>query len=203
VSLNGDPRVAFGEAALAVDRAAPPVLLFGWHPAATRALQAMRAAWPELTGALVDLGGDIGVLGAAPEGGPWRLDIADPREADRIAGTLQLSSGGVATSGRGTRRFGPGGSLHHLIDPATGAPAVEGPLAVTVAAASATEAEAHATALAVMDVEAARAHLASRPGLGALLIPQRGEPIAFGSLPLIRERPRAQFVITMQGGRFQ
>ena len=67
--------------------------------------------------------------------------------------TLALASGGVATSGRDTRRFGPGGRLHHLIDPATGAPAVAGPLSVTVVAASATEAEAYATALAVSDVD--------------------------------------------------
>ncbi len=39
---------------------------------------------PALTGALVDLGGDIAVWGAAPEGGPWRVDIADPRTAGRL-----------------------------------------------------------------------------------------------------------------------
>ena len=75
--------------------------------AATRALHAMRAAWPALTGALVDLGGDIAVWGTPPEGGPWRVDIADPRAPARVAGTLELTSGGVATSGRDTRRFGP------------------------------------------------------------------------------------------------
>ena len=87
--------------------------------AATRALHAMRRAWPGLTGALVDLGGDIAVWGTPPEGGPWRVDIADPRAPGRSAGTLELEGGGVATSGRDTRRFGPGGRLHHLIDPAT------------------------------------------------------------------------------------
>ena len=168
--------------------------------AATRALSAMRTAWPDLSGALVDLGGDIAVWGAAPEGGPWRIDIADARMPDRIAATLELTSGGVATSGRDARRFGPGGGLHHLIDPATGAPAGAGPLAVTVVATTATEAEAHATALAVCDIADARAHLASRPDLAALLIPQLGELVRIGPLPLVRERPRAQFVITTQGG---
>ena len=100
------------------------------------------------------------------------------------------TSGGVATSGRDTRRFGPGRRLHHLIDPATGAPAAAGPLSVTVVAASATEAEAHATALAIATVDEARDQLASRPDLAALLIPQLGEPIAIGPLPLARERPR-------------
>jgi FAD:protein FMN transferase len=170
---------------------------------ATRALAAMRTAWPSLTGALVDLGGDIGVWGTPPEDGPWRVDIADPRHPGAVAGTLELTGGGVATSGRDTRRFGPGGRLHHLIDPATGAPAASGPLAVTVVAASATEAEAHATALAVADLGHARAYLATRPGLGALLIPDEGEPIALGALPLAGKRRSAQFVITTQGGRFR
>ncbi len=171
--------------------------------AATRALHAMRTAWPALTGALVDLGGDIGVWGIAPEGGPWRVNIADPRAPGRVAATLELTGGGVATSGRDTRRFGPAARLHHLIDPVTGVPAASGPLAVTVVAANATEAEAHATALAVMGLDEAHSHLASRPDLGALLIPQVGEPIAIGRLPLGRERRRARFVITTLGGRFQ
>ena len=59
-----------------------------------------------------------------------------PTRADRERGigVLLLNSGGVATSGRDVRRFGPGRSLHHLIDPATGEPAAPGPLAVTVVA---------------------------------------------------------------------
>ena len=51
--------------------------------------------------------------------------------------------------GQDRRRFGPGRSLHHLIDPETGAPAVRGPLAVTVVADDAAEAEALGTAFAI------------------------------------------------------
>jgi FAD:protein FMN transferase len=168
--------------------------------AATRALRAMRTTWPALTGALVDLGGDIGVWGNPPEGGPWRIDITDPRADDRVAGTLELTDGGVATSGRDARRFGPGGALHHLIDPATGTPAVAGPLSVTVVAASAAEAEVHATALALMDVGASRNYLAARRDLAALLIPQLGETITIGRLPLAHERPRVRIALTTDAG---
>ena len=168
--------------------------------AASRALDAMDAAWPELSGAIVDLGGDIAVRGVPPETGMWRIDIADPRTPDKIVGTLELGSGGVATSGRDARRFGPGGLSHHLIDPATGLPAVEGPLSVTVVAASATEAEAHATALAVLDVGDARAYLASRPGLSGLLIPPVGDAIGIGRPPLARRRPIVRLVGTTKEG---
>jgi thiamine biosynthesis lipoprotein len=170
--------------------------------ASTRALHAMRSTWPGMAGAIVDLGGDIAVWGTPPEGGRWRVDIADPRTRACVAGTLALESGGVATSGRDTRRFGPGRRLHHLIDPATGAPAVAGPLSATVAAGSAIEAEAFATALAVTDVGDARDQIGSRSDLGALLIPHSGEAIVVGRLPLVQEPPRPRFVITTQTGRF-
>ena len=161
----------------------------------------MRAAWPGASGALVDLGGDIAVWGAAPEGGDWRIDIADPRTPERLAGTLELSAGGVATSGRDTRRFGPGRSLHHLIDPQTGGSAASGPLAVTVVAPSATEAEVYATALAIAEVGDARALLAQRPDFGALLIPQMGEAVALGRVPLARPRIVVRVAVKPQSGR--
>ena len=156
--------------------------------AAARALEAMRDAWPSLPGALVDLGGDLALWGSTPEGGPWRIDVRDPRSPGATAGRLLLSGGGVATSGRDVRRFGPGRSLHHLIDPATGEPAKPGPLAVTVVAGHAAEAEAHATALAISSPADARAHVAANPQIAALVVPHVGEPFGLGALPLARTR---------------
>jgi thiamine biosynthesis lipoprotein len=169
--------------------------------AATRALLAMRTAWSALPGGLVDLGGDIAVWGEPPEGGPWRVDMADPRAHDRVYGTLELTSGGIATSGRDTRRFGPERRLHHLIDPATGEPAAAGPLSVTVVAESATEAEQYATALGISTVDDAHDLLASRQEVAALLIPEFGEPVALGPLPLARQHPTARVVVNTQVGR--
>ncbi len=154
---------------------------------ATRALQAMQSAWPGLPGGLVDLGGDIALAGVTPDGGPWRVAIADPRTPGATLATLMVESGGVATSGRDRRRFGPDRTLHHLIDPATGASALAGPLTVTVVAPDATEAEPHATALAVSSLPEARAHLSRFPQLSALYVPRDGEPVAIGNLPLLAE----------------
>jgi thiamine biosynthesis lipoprotein len=156
--------------------------------AATRALDAMAKAWPGMPGGLVDLGGDLALAGSTPEGGPWQIAIADPRRPGTTAGLLLVHGGGVATSGRDLRRFGPGGSLHHLIDPATGEPARPGPLAVTVVAATAAEAEAHATALAISARADAAAHIAAHPMLSALFIPADGDPVALGPLPLAEQR---------------
>jgi thiamine biosynthesis lipoprotein len=156
--------------------------------AATRALDAMADAWPTLPGALVDLGGDLAVRGETPERGPWRIAVADPRRSGATAGTLLVRAGGVATSGRDVRRFGPGRSLHHLIDPATGEPARPGPLAVTVVAPGAAEAEAHATALAISDAATAAVHVAAHPRISALYVPHAGAVLPLGDPPLARTR---------------
>lgn len=156
--------------------------------AAARALESMQEAWPALPGAVVDLGGDLALWGSTPEGGPWRIDVLDPRSTGAVAGRLLLSGGGVATSGRAVRRFGPDRSLHHLIDPETGEPARAGPLAVTVVAPHAAEAEAHATALAVSNTDDIREHVAAHPRIGAFVVPHVGEPFALGALPLAQTR---------------
>jgi thiamine biosynthesis lipoprotein len=156
--------------------------------AAMRALDAMTEAWPGLPGGLVDLGGDLELRGATPDGGPWRVAVADARRPDTTLGMLLVAGGGVATSGRDVRRFGPGGSLHHLIDPATGEPARPGPLAVTVVAPDAATAEVHATTLGLLDADAAAAHIAARPRISALYLPVAGEPLELGTLRLARTR---------------
>lgn len=153
--------------------------------AAARALWAMREAWLELPGGLVDLGGDIAVWGVAPGDGLWKLAIADPRAPGSTVGTIAIQEGGVATSGKDRRRFGPGHELHHLIDPVTGLPAEKGPLAVTVVGPDAAEVEAYATALAITSVEDAPSCLRGRTQLSALLVPFEGEPVVVGALPLI------------------
>jgi thiamine biosynthesis lipoprotein len=98
-------------------------------------------------------------------------------------GTLLLTGGAVATSGRDRRRFGPGRRLHHLIDPRTGTSAGPGPLTVTVIGSDPADTEAHATALAIGTIDDASRYLRERPHLAALIVPEEGPPIAIGELP--------------------
>jgi thiamine biosynthesis lipoprotein ApbE len=156
--------------------------------AAGRALASMLAASSDLAGGLVDLGGDIAVAGASPEGGPWLVAVADPRHPGQTLAVLALDAGGVVTSGRDARRFGPGRSLHHLIDPETGESALAGPLTVTVVAPDPARAEVHATTLAIAGPAEAEAHVAARPPLAALYVPQIGPAIPLGELPVVTQR---------------
>jgi thiamine biosynthesis lipoprotein len=150
---------------------------------ADRAVAAMAAAWPDMPGCVVDLGGDLSLSGEPPEGGAWRVAVADPRVSGGRLSVLDLAGGGVATSGRDRRRFGRGGELHHLIDPATGEPAVPGPLSVTVVASDAATAEAHATALAITPVIETPRYVAARRRISALVVPAAAAPFMLGDLP--------------------
>jgi len=83
------------------------------------ALQAIRAG---ATGACINLGGDIRVIGTGPEGGGWTAGIDHPRQASPLA-LVGLAGGGLATSTTLMRRWSVDGEeMHHLIDPATELP---------------------------------------------------------------------------------
>jgi FAD:protein FMN transferase len=155
--------------------------------AAGRALDAMLAA-SSFAGGLVDLGGDIALGGEPPDGGPWIVAVADPRRRGETLAVLGLDTGGVATSGRDARRFGPARSLHHLIDPETGESALAGPLSVTVVAPDAVTAEVNATTLAIGSLAGANEHVAERPSISALYVPHTGPAVPLGRLPLVTQR---------------
>jgi FAD:protein FMN transferase len=83
-------------------------------------------------GACVNMGGDLRVAGAPPDGHGWR--VALPAGAHDPAGTLHLAGGAVATSSTHQRRWTAGGmQQHHLIDPASGVPTPQARTATVVA----------------------------------------------------------------------
>lgn len=89
---------------------------------------------------MVGCGGDLRIGGTA--GVPRPVDVLDPLDPDRVIHRLQVTRGGVATSGT-TRRAWTGEAQrgHHLIDPRTGRPADTGVVQVTALAPTALEAE--------------------------------------------------------------
>jgi thiamine biosynthesis lipoprotein len=97
-------------------------------------------------GVLVGLGGDIAVGGPVPPGG-WRIRISDDHRAGPGRAVVAITGGGLATSSLTVRRWRRGGHwLHHIMDPATGAPAGEYWRTVSVAAGSCLDANAASTA---------------------------------------------------------
>ena len=81
---------------------------------------------------LVDLAGDIGLIGDKPDGTPWEISVRHPRISGKSVSMLRLSDVCVATSGDYERALIINGKRYsHLINPKTGWP-IDGLASCTV-----------------------------------------------------------------------
>jgi len=72
---------------------------------------------------VINLGGDVRVIGPLPDGQPWRVGIAHPRDRGGVLTTLGLSRGGLASSGDYERCIVVNGTRYgHILNPKTGWP---------------------------------------------------------------------------------
>jgi thiamine biosynthesis lipoprotein len=128
------------------------------------------------TGVLVNVGGDIAVMGEPSDDVSWYLGIEHPLDPPHHVARLRVEVGGAATSGTSFKRFtnAEGHTAHHLIDPARGAPSSTHTIAATVLASDGATAESFATA--AMMVDAAEAiELLDGLGLAGLLVVDDGQ----------------------------
>jgi thiamine biosynthesis lipoprotein len=91
----------------------------GKEYAVDRASQSLQKAG--VAHALVNLAGDIHVLGHKPDHTPWTIGIAHPRDASRLLAEIPLHQGGLATSGDYERFIERSGRRYcHILNPRTG-----------------------------------------------------------------------------------
>jgi len=125
----GETRVRLPERGMELDFGG-----FGKEYAVDRAAAVLREAGVE--SALVNLAGDLMILGPQPGGTAWRVGIRHPRREGAVIATLPVASGALATSGDYERFIEVDGVRHcHVLDPRTGRSA-RGFRSVTVHAAS-------------------------------------------------------------------
>jgi thiamine biosynthesis lipoprotein len=139
------------------------------------AVEAARRAAPGASGLMIDIGGDLRCIGAAPTSVGWRIGVAEGRTADnaRPARLIAVSGEAVATSGGGPRdRHIDGCAYGHTLSPSGGQPIPRS--TVTVIAPQAADADALATALSVMPVDKGLALASSLPGVEARIIAADG-----------------------------
>ncbi len=83
---------------------------------------------------VVDLGGDLSLVGPHPDGAPWRVGIRDPFRPDAAIAGVTLRAGAIASSGDYERCVRLDGKRYgHILDPRSGWP-VEGLTHVSVVA---------------------------------------------------------------------
>lgn len=72
---------------------------------------------------LINLGGDVKIIGPHDDGSPWRIAIRHPRIPDGVLHTLLLHSGALASSGDYERCITVNGIRYgHVLNPKTGWP---------------------------------------------------------------------------------
>ena len=126
---------------------------------------------------MVEVGGEVKARGNNVDNKTWLIGIDKPTDSldqrDRFQVILSLKNRSLATSGN-YRKFWTdeetGMRYAHTIDPATGKPARNKLLSVSVLADNCTDADAYATACMVMGTEKAWEFLLSKPKLDAYLV---------------------------------
>jgi thiamine biosynthesis lipoprotein len=136
------------------------------------AYKILRAA--AVAAVLIDLGGNIRVIGEARRGEQWTVGVRNPFDRERVLGKIGLRDGmAVATSGNYERFVEMAGRRYsHIIDPRTGYP-VEGMAAVTVVCSNATMTDALSTSLFVLGMKAGKGMIEKLPEVDAAFIPDR------------------------------
>ena len=167
LELTGDGRAVRRRPGLRIEEG-------GWGKGAglDAAIEALRADG-HATAAVLNLGGQVEVYGQ----GRWTLTLADPRDRRRAVVALTVVSGSVATSGNSEHGFERDGVRYgHLLDPATGAPALNfGSLTVWAPEALAADC---LSKLYVRGPDAALAWARAHTGVEVLTL----EPVAGGGL---------------------
>jgi thiamine biosynthesis lipoprotein len=119
---------------------------------------------------LVEIGGELRVSGANPEGIPWRIALEQPQLFAAVDKVIELTDIAIATSGDYRNYFEKGGVRYsHTIDPRNGMPIRHQLASVTVITESCAEADAWATAFSVLGADES-AELANKLGLAAYML---------------------------------
>lgn len=121
-----------------------------------------------VSNAMLNGGGDVVVSGQL-HGHPWRVGLRDPRQPERLLGAVSLNQGWVAASGDYERFFmHQGQRLHHILDPRSGYP-TRGTHGVALVSTQLSAINGMGAAIMVSGAAAAKALVASSPGVDALV----------------------------------
>lgn len=105
--------------------------------------------------AIIDIGGNVSVLGYKPDGSPWAIGIQDPsKKRGNYICSIMLNNKSLSTSGAYERYFEKDGKVyHHIIDPTTGYPSKSDLLSVTIIGGSSVDTDALSTATFILGLE--------------------------------------------------
>ncbi|MEF2966236.1 FAD:protein FMN transferase [Paenibacillus sp. M1] len=122
--------------------------------------------------AIIDLGGNILVMGSKPGDLPWNVGIQDPdQERGNPIGSVKVVDKTVVTAGIYERFFIEDGKMYqHILDPRTGYPVDNNISSVTIITDSSTDADTMDTSLLIMGIEEGLKFAESTPNTEVLFI---------------------------------
>lgn len=153
----------------------------GWI--GTRLTEILRDAGA--TRAMLDLGGNVALLGDSPRGSEWRIGIQNPR-GDRgdILAVVTARNESVITSGDYERYFLQNGKVYgHILSAKTGYPVPMSMSSVTIVDADGAAADGWCTALFAMGLDEALKFVKAHPAMKVFIV-QAGQKKAYVSRSL-------------------
>lgn len=127
----------------------------------------------EIESAIIDLGGNISVIGNNLAGDmPWRVGIQNPLgNRGEFVGVLSITDKSVVTSGDYERYFiKDNNKYHHIIDPRTGYPSNNGVISTTIISDNSIDADALSTCVYIMGVYEGMKLIKDLKGIDAIFI---------------------------------
>ncbi len=152
----------------------------------------------KISRAIIDLGGNVMVIGSKDGRKPWRVGIQNPLECrGEYLGVLNVTGKTLVTSGVYERYFEQDGNhYHHILSTKDGYPVNNGLLSVTVIADSSIDADALSTSLFALGYEKGYALAESLPGVDAIFVfddeTLRGTPGIFKDFDLTDKQFRIE-----------
>ncbi len=128
--------------------------------------------------ALLDVGGNIYVLGEKKKNTSWCIGIRDPfQESGNYFSVVYIEDMAVVSSGDYDREFSENGKqYHHIIDPSTGYPAQTDLTQATILHTKATDADALSTIVFMMGMQKGKEFL-EKNEISGILVSKTGENV--------------------------
>ncbi len=121
--------------------------------------------------AVIDLGGNIVLVGKKPDGTAYKVGITYPDEVGDYFCTVDMKYKSAVTSGAYQRFFEENGKkYHHIMDPKTGKPSQSDISSVTVFSNDTALADAYSTAIFVMGIDKSKEFLKNKKDIAVAIL---------------------------------
>ncbi len=129
--------------------------------------------------AILNLGGNVVVIGGKPDGEAYRVGVQDPAsEVGEPLLSVAVRDGSVVTSGIYNRGFTVDGQYyHHILDPRTGYPCENELASVTILSASSRQGDGLSTACMLLGLNAGLALIEGTAGVEAIFVTREGDVV--------------------------